>query len=81
MHNYKNQRDPIDHMIDLETMREMEEDLLMDSTERKSLHSWVYQGNDPDKNPWGIAMRMDGQRIIWKPIAIIMDTAIKSDTL
>lgn len=53
MHDYRNDRDPIDHMIDLETMREMEEDLLMNLPERRSLHSWVYQGNDPEKNPWG----------------------------
>ncbi len=53
MLRYKNERDHIDHMIDLETMKEMEETLLMNSIERKSFHSWVYQGNDPEKNPWG----------------------------
>ena len=53
MHRYKKNRDPIDHMLDLETMREMEELLPMTLSERKSLHSWVYNGNDPEKNPWG----------------------------
>lgn len=53
MRNYRNDRDYIDHMVDLETMREMEEILPMTLPERKSLHNWVYQGNDPEKNPWG----------------------------
>ena len=47
MHNYQNQRDPIDHQVDLETMHEMEEVIPMNLYERKSLHNWVYHGNDP----------------------------------
>ncbi|GHT84016.1 hypothetical protein FACS18947_0830 [Bacteroidia bacterium] len=53
MRRYENERDPIDHMVDLVAMREMEEILPMTLYERKSLHSWVYKGNDPEKNPWG----------------------------
>lgn len=53
MRKYDNERNPIDHMVDLETMREMEEMCPMTLSERKSLHSWVYKGNDPEKNPWG----------------------------
>lgn len=53
MHDYKNDRDPIDHMVDLETLREMEEVLPMTVYERNSLRSWVYRGNDPERNPWG----------------------------
>lgn len=53
MYPYNKERDPVDHAVDLETMKEMEEVLLMNSDERKSLHNWVYHGNDPEKNPWG----------------------------
>ena len=54
MHDYRyKDRDPIDHQVDLVTMREMEEMVPMNLYERKSLHSWVYNGNDPEKNPWG----------------------------
>jgi hypothetical protein len=50
---YKNERDHIDHQLDLICLRDMEEVLLMNLYERKSLRSWVYKGNDPEKNPWG----------------------------
>jgi len=53
MHKFGNGRDPIGHQVNLETMREMERSLLMNSYERKSLRCWVYNGNDPEKNPWG----------------------------
>lgn len=54
MHDYRNQRDRADHQVDLETMREMEEVVPMNLYERKSLHSWVYHGNDPKKKTLGI---------------------------
>lgn len=60
MHNYSNKRDPIDHQVDLETMCEMEEVLPMNLYERKSLHNWVYRGNDPEKIPGGTVTGMAG---------------------
>lgn len=35
MHDYRNQREPADHQVDLETMREMEEVVPMNLYERK----------------------------------------------
>lgn len=48
----KDYRDPVDHALDLVTLREMEELLPMTLNERKSLRHWVYTGHDPEKNPW-----------------------------
>jgi hypothetical protein len=53
MPKYNYNKDPVERMINLNGLREMEEVLLMNSYERKSLRQWVYNGNDPDKNPWG----------------------------
>lgn len=49
---HREYRDPIDHAIDLEALREMERIIPMTSNERKSLRNWVYRGHDPEKNPW-----------------------------
>lgn len=46
--------DPIDHMIHLQVLREMEEMLPMTYLERKSLNRWVCEGNDPELTPWSI---------------------------
>jgi len=52
MIKYNAYRDPLDHAVDLETLHEMEEQIPMTSYERKSLKQWVYNGHDPEKNPW-----------------------------
>ena len=44
--------DPIDHQVNLETLHEMEDYLPMTLYERGSLRKWVYSGHDPEKNPW-----------------------------
>lgn len=49
---YHRECDPIDHMIHLQVLREMEEMLPMTYYERKSLYKWVHEGNDPELNPW-----------------------------
>lgn len=50
--NYKKECDPIEHAINLCTLREMEELIPMDYYERNRLRDWVYRGNAPEKNPW-----------------------------
>jgi len=50
--HYRKKCDPVDHTADLNTLWEIEEMLPMNSYERKNLRTWVYQGNDPESNPW-----------------------------
>ena len=77
MHDYRNQREPADHQVDLETMREMEEVVPMNLYERKSLHSWVYHGNDPEKIPGDTAIETAGCWIIFTHTDVTMDMNIR----
>jgi hypothetical protein len=49
----------------------------MNLYERKSLHSWVYHGNDPKKNPGDTAIETAGCWIIFKHTDVIMDMNIR----
>ena len=52
MRHYIADCDPVDHALDVTDLHEMEENIPMLSSERKSLRYWVYTGHSPETNPW-----------------------------
>lgn len=45
----------IEYQINLEALREMEEDVPMTLRERNCLRKWVHKGNEVASNPWGFS--------------------------
>lgn len=41
------------HALQLELLRELEETVPMTLSEREKVRDWVYYGNDIETNPWG----------------------------